>query len=867
MIWHNAQPKEVLDELQVDDKTGLANGVADDRLEIYGLNIVSKNKKPSFLSLFFNQLKNKTVILLIVIAIISFIVSLMYHRVDFYSPLLIIAIIAINAVISAYNIYNSGNMLDKIKNYTNPTVSVLREGILKSINASLLVPGDIILLEAGDYIPADARIIEANEFRCNESPLTGVEVPVEKNPDSVFDDITPVENRSNIIFSGCSVAHGTAKAVVVATGFDTEIGRSATILQQTGNNRLPLQNQLESIGKITNFAVLAICAIIFIIAIILNFSADSFADMTIQMLLNSVALAVAAIPEGLPAITTIVIALGIHRILKDRIILKDADAAELLGRIDVICCDKTGVFTHNKMVLKKIYDGKRLVDIENEGVDETSALILKLATACSSLNNDSTENAIDKACLAYNSMSKQDINNIYPHISEIPFDSERKTMTVITMIKEKPFAIVKGAVETVIPKCVGCKAEEILQVNEKLADDAYRNVCIAIRPLESIPANPNSQEIERELTFVGLLCLDDPPREGVVGEIAECDAAGIRTVMITGDNISTAKSVARRIGILKDGTDAVTGAQLSEMTDEELAANIEKYSVFARVLPSDKLRIVKAWQSRKKIVTITGDSVQDADALSQAEVGCAIGKFGADIAKGNADIIIQNNRFSSIVSAIKESRGLFGNIKKSVFYLFSCNFAEILSALFGLLIFRSFPIAAVQLLWINLLTDCAPAISLSMEKAEAGVMKSKQAYSVGKIFDPKSTVALCLQGVFITAATLIAFALGNDFGDTATAMTMAFATLGISQIFHCVNNKFTGSVFNRRLLSNRFMNCALAISLFIMLFLIFTPAGFLFGLKILSFRQFIICFALSLAIIPFTEIIKLISNKLLCKKR
>ncbi len=863
MIWHNAKSEEVLNELQVDDKIGLANGVADERLNEYGSNVISNIEKPSYFSLLLEQFKNKTVIALIIISIASFIVSLMYQKIDFYSPLLIIAIVGINAVISAYHIFNSGNMMEKIKLYTNPTVSVLREGIIKSINAAALVPGDIILLEEGDYIPADARLIESNEFRCNESFLTGVEVPVEKYANITCEDITPIEKRSNIVFSSCSVVHGNAKAVVVATGFDTEIGKSTSILQQTGENRLPLQNKLEGLGKITNLAILLICALVFVIGMIQNFSAGSFATMTLEMLLNSVALAVAAIPEGLPAITTIVIALGINRILEDQIIVKDADAAELLGKTDVICCDKTGVFTHNKMVVSRIFDGRNLVDIENEGVNETSSLVLRVATVCSTLDNDSTEIAIEKANLAYNSMSKQDIDSLYPHISEIPFDSDRKTMTVITMINEKPFAIVKGAAESVIPNCVGCNRDAILEVNEQLANEAYRIVCIAMRPLEEIPANPSAEEIENNLTFVGLIGLDDPPRSKVVDEIAACDAAGITTVMITGDNLTTAKTVARRIGILKDGTEAITGAQLSELSDDILAENIEKYSVFARVSPSDKLRIVKAWQQRKKIVTITGDSIQDADALAQAEVGCAIGKFGADIAKGNADIIIQNNRFDSVVSAIKESRGLFSNIKKSVFYLFSCNLAEILTVIFGMLIFRNTPLAAVQLLWINLLTDCAPAISLSMEKAEKSIMKTKPLSTLGRIFDFKSILSVLSHGIFIAIMTLISFSIGYDFGDTSTAMTMAFTTLGISQIFQCFNCKISGSVFNKEIFSNKFMNYSVLISLFVVLFLIFTPSGFLFGLNILTFSQFIVCFVLSLAIIPFSEVLKFVLGKLL----
>jgi len=861
MIWHSTPYEEVLAELSVDHKSGLSNGTADERLIDYGKNVITRNDRITFMQRFLGQLKSKIVIFLIIASIVSFIVSLMYGQSGGWSALLIIAIVIINALISAYHIYQCDNALDSIKQYTNPTTCVLRDGILKNINAAQLVPGDIIILEAGDYVPADARIIESSEFRCNESVLTGVEVPIEKEADIVLDDISGVEERSNMIFSGCSVVHGTAKAVVVSTGMNTEMGKTSVMLEQTGEDKLPLQSQLDNLGKIVNIGIFIVCAVVFVIGMIQNFSSGNFAGMTVEMLLNSVALAVAAIPEGLPAITTIVIAIGINRILIDKIVVKDVSATELLGKADVICCDKTGVFTRNKMVLSKIFNGKELIDVETDSLDETASMVIKLATACSTLNNDSTEDAIAKACLAYNSMSKQDVDNMFPHITEIPFDSERKTMTVITMINERPFAIVKGAPETVIPNCINCNVEEILKLNDQLAEDALRIICIAMRPLSNIPANPTSEDIEKNLAFVGLLGLNDPPREGVIDEIAACDMAGIKTVMITGDNLNTAKSVARRIGVLKDGTFAITGTELNEMTDEELAENIEKYTVFARVSPSDKLRIVKAWQENKKIIAITGDSTDDADALATADVGCAIGKYGADVAKGNADIIISNNRFDSVVNAVRESRGLFSNIKKSVNYLFSCNFAEILVILIGMLLFRMPPIAAVQLLWINLLTDCAPAISLSMESAEERVMCNKPLSTIGRILDYKALISVVIQSVFMTFTTLLAFYTGNDFGDSTTAMTMAFATLGLTQIFHCFNNKFEGTLINKGIFSNKFMNISVAVTLFIMLFLLFTPAGALFGLTSLSFNQFSICFALSFAIIPITELLKVIFNR------
>lgn len=862
MIWHSTASEEILRELEVDDKKGLPNGVADMRLKEYGINVIARVERPTYFKRFLGQLKSKTVIALIVISLLSFAVALMYNEADFFAPLLIIAIVLINAAVSAYHLHNCDNALDSMKSITNPSVTVMREGIVRTVDSSILVPGDIILLETGDFISADARIIESNEFRCNESMLTGDEVPVEKSGEGVYEDITAIENRLNMVFSGTSVVHGNAKAVVVATGLNTEIGRTSAILQQTGEKTLPLEGELDGIGKIVNIIILSICLIVFIIGMVLNFNSGNFASTTLKMLMNAVALAVAAIPEGLPAIATIVIAIGIKRIVEDKIIIKDSEALEWLGKTNVICADKTGVLTRNKMKLAKIFDGDKLTDVENEPIDEKTALVLKLATACSTLNNDSTEDAIKKACLAYNSMSEKDIESFFPKLAVIPFDSERKTMTVITMINEKPFAIVKGAPEIVVPNCTGCKAEEILKLNSALCNDALRIVAIAIRPLDNIPANPNPEDIEHSLTFVGLLGLYDPPRDNVIEDIKTCEQAGIKTVMITGDNLATACSVASKIGILKDGDKAVTGEELSGMSDEELAEKVSEFSVYARVSPNDKLRIVKALQQAGNVVTITGDSVQDADALAAADVGCAIGKFGADVAKGSADIVIANNRFESILCAVKESRGLFDNIKKSVYYLLSCNFAELITILFGMIIFGVAPLVAVQLLWINLLTDCAPAISLSMERAEDSAMRRKPYTALGKIFDLSTVVSIIIQSAFIAVMTLIAYGIGVKDGGAA-AMTMAFAVLGMSQIFHCFNSKLEGTLINKRLFSNRFLNFAAALTLFIIIFLVLTPAGYLFGMTTLSFGQFMLALLLSFLILPLCEAIKLVKRIIL----
>lgn len=861
MIWHSSTVNEVLSELSVDAESGLSNGVADNRLQTYGKNIISSIEAPSFLKHFFNQLNNKVVYLLAVISVISFIVSLIYDEKDIYSPLLIIAIVIINALVSAYHLYRCDHAVDALRTATHPMATVIRDGIQREIPSEELVPGDIILLKEGDYITADARIIEENGFRCNETILTDDLIPVEKRADITVEDITHIAGRTNMVFSGCSVAHGTAKAVVVETGLSTEIGRNSAIIQQTGFEEPPIKESLNLLGKHINIAVLVICIITFAITFFQNISSGNFAYTTTQAFLNAVALGVATMPESLPAISTIVIALGIQRIVRDNIIIKKISALEVLGKTSVICADKTGILTKNHMNLECIFDGERTVELENDEMPEKTAMVLRLATACSTLDSDYTERAIEDACIKYNGVSKTDIENVYPRLTTIPFDSVRKTMTSINMINGHPIAIVKGAPEIIMEKCVGFDVEVLRRANEYFTNQSLRVLCIAIKRLDEIPANPNPDEIEKELTFVGLLGLNDPPRAEAIEGIKMCEAAGITTIMITGDNVLTAKAVARRIGILKDGTEAITGDELNLMSDEELHANIRKYSVYARISPSDKLRIIKAWQDSGEIVTITGNSIDDADALTLADIGCAVGKQGTDVAKGNADIIISNNNFISIVNALRESRGFFENIKKSVTYLLSCNLGEIIAYITGLLVFGFPPLAAVQLLWINLLTDCAPTIALTMEKSESQVMKRRPITLSGKIFDGRSFVKMIVQSLVIAAVTLIAYSYGISAGNS-TAMTMAFLTLSVSQIFHSYNIKTTRSVIFTDFKSNEFMTMTTILTLFISIFLSLTPAGAVFGLVALKASQFFTCIALAFIIIPICEIIKLIEKKL-----
>ncbi len=861
MIFHSSSKEEILNYYNVNADYGFTNGEVAEKQEIYGKNIVAAKEKTSLLKRFFAEF-NKTSILLIALSLIYFFVAASYDSKTAYFGFLVIGIILLNAFISAYHLFDCETTLNDIKSTTNPSVRVLRDGAVKLVNSVELVPGDVMLISEGDYICADARLIETNEFRCNEVALSEEEVPVDKNANAVLEDITPIEKRSNMVFASSTAIHGSAVAVVIATALNTEIGKSAAINEQIGGKALPMQNELNLISKVFNIVIFGVCALVFIITMLQNWGADEpFASITVTSLLNAFALAVAAMPEGLNAISTIVIATGIKRISSEKIIFKDSKMLETIGKTNVICADKTGIFTQNKMVLEAIYDGKKIVNLKEGLIDEAAATVLNLAAACKTLQNDTTETAIAAACKQFNFNGDVEIDTLFPKISVIPFDSNRKSMTVITIINEQPFAIVKGAPEIVLPNCKNCDIASALKINDEMATDGLRNIAIAVKKLSEIPANPKSEEVERDLTFVGILGLSEPIREEIYKDITVCRDAKIKVNMLTGDNLQTAVTIAKKIGLLKEEGEAITGAEIDSFTDQELTDVIENYCVFARITPLHKLRIVKAWQSKNAVVTVTGDSLQDADALAVADIGCAIGKFGADVAKGNADVIILKNNFGAIVHAIKESRGFFSNIKKAVYYLCSCNLAELLLIFIGSIIFKSPILVSVQLLLINLLTDSAPAISFSMEQAEKSVMKQKEFNSMSKILRAKSLLNLTVQGVMIAVVSLISYIIGQ-FSSPEIATTMTFVTLGIAQLLHCFNSRLEGSIINSKVFENKFMNMSVFVTSFVIIFLVFTPLGFMFGLTILKLWQFVVAFAMALLVVPICELLKLANKNL-----
>ena len=858
MIWHSSEISDVLTELSVTKENGLANSVALERLESYGQNTTATTNKKSLLTRFLSQLNNKIVYFLVAVAIACFVVNITYNKTDFYFPLLIIAIVAINAFISALHLYKCDEALETIEKASNPLVTVIRDGNEKQIASNLLVPGDIMLLKEGDYITADARVIEADGLRCNEVILSGEIIPVEKIANITVEDITMVTARKNMVFAGCSVAHGTARVVVVETGLCTEIGKQTDISRQTNSETLPITETLANSGKLINIGILVFCIFAFIIGVLQNFHSRDFALTTINSLMNAVALGVTAMPESLPAISTIVIALGIKRMIADNIIIKNIKALEIIGKTEIICVDKTGILTKNNMSLDFIFDGEQLTELSDEPLSDKTAGVLQLATACTMLDNDATEKCVENASVKYMSLSYQDVSNLFPRLSSIPFDSVRKTMTSINMIGGKPVAIVKGAPEILIEKCNLNEKSSVLELCNTLAEKSYRVLCVAIKPLDEIPSNPNPDNIEVNLNFVGLLAINDPPQSDTVEAISTCHLAGINSIMITGDNILTAKAVARRIGILSDDCQAITGAELDKLSDEQLAETIEQYKVFARISPSDKIRIIKAWKSKGKIVTVTGNGFEDADALNIADIGCTVGQFGADAAKGNADVIIKNKKFMSVVNAVRESRALFDNVKKSVTYLLACNFGEILAYIFGMLIFGLPPLAAVQLLWINLLTDSTCVISLTVEGSEENVMHKKPLALSGHMFSRNALLNILSDSLVIAVLTLIAFAFGGQ--------SLAFSTLAMVQIFHSYNMKTQQSLLKADFKTNKFMNFSSVLVLFISIFLVLTPAGLVFGLETLGIGKFLLSLVLSLVIIPVSEVKKIAMPKIIAKQ-
>lgn len=876
MIWHSSTVNDIVSELQTNLTDGLTAGEADLRLQKYGPNQLTEKKGKTLLGRFIDQLNDFMVIILIIAAGISLLTNILIaigviggEKPDWIEPIVIVAIILINALLGVIQESKAEAALAALKNMAAPSAKVIRDGRQKLIKASELVPGDIIVLEAGDYIPADARLFEVASLRCEEAALTGESVPVEKMLSDNLPDIASIGDRFNMVYSGCSVTYGRGKAIVVETGMNTEMGKIASMLESTDDTETPLKIKLAQLGKSLGLLALVICAIIFVVGIIQGASSgEGMFNKVLNMLMTSVSLAVAAIPEGLPAIVTIVLALGVQRMVKKNAIIRRLPAVETLGSASVICSDKTGTLTQNRMALVKVYDGNDIVELSKENITDNIAMLLRVASMCCDAKveiqngkeihiGDPTETGIVAAALKYLGLNKDELDNMYPRLGEIPFDSERKLMTTINMIDGKPYAVVKGAPDILISRCVhgGGKAAE--EANVAMANEALRVLGVAVKPLDDIPTNPTSEELEHGLTFVGLVGMIDPPRPEAADAVKLCKKAGIRTIMITGDHVITATAIAKQIGILYGDYKAIIGTELQQMSDEDLEQNIEQYSVYARVSPEDKIRIVKAWQNKGQIVAMTGDGVNDAPALKAADIGCAMGITGTDVAKGAADMSLTDDNFATIVTAVEEGRGIFDNIKKAVHFLLSCNLGEIITVFVAMLIWRETPLLPVQILWINLVTDSAPALALGVEPVEYDIMSHKPRKKDESIFAHGLGINAIWQGIMIGIITLIAYALGLHYStDHTYARTMAFAVLAFSQIVHAFNARSKHSLFKVGFHTNKYMLLAAAFSTTLMLIVLLTPARAMFDLAVLNITEWAEIILLSLVPFAASEIVK-----------
>lgn len=863
MIWHSATAEDVINELDTDKTVGITSEEAAERLKVYGKNEIHNFNKPRLLKMLLLELKNYIYISLAVVAVLYMILTSVTESGNILSGLLIIVLILLNAYVTAFGKYRSVNELDKLRTSITSRATVIRDGKEQTILSNQLVPGDIILLKQGDFAPADGRIIDSYVFKCNEYTLTGYDLPIDKFHDVVYNDITKIKDRYNMVYSGCSVLSGHALAVVTETGKSTEIGRAECIANEANSTVSPLKSKVDSIAKHSAVIFFALSLLIFFVGIAVNFSRNdiSFANIVVQKAVLALSVAASAIPEAVSVILTFSLALGAKRLFKNKVTVSNLPIAEHIRNVTTICTDKTGVLTTNQMSVKKIYNSSGVINLDNDVLDDNIITILRLALICSNFKSEehverhanSLENAIEKACVKYTGMNQADMDGIYPRLAELPFDSSRRMMTTVSIINGKPYAITKGAAETVAERCINCDTEKIKDSAAQFAAETLKVIAIAMKPLSEIPANPSSELLESELTFVGLIGIEDPLDIDSVNAVKNCQEHGIRVIMVTGDHIDTAKAVAEKIGIYKEGDIALTGEELSELSDQELSENIYKYTVFARVKPEDKLRIVAALKEKGENVLVTGDNISDTPALLNADVGCALGATGSDVVRTSSDIIIRNNKFSSIVLAMMESRQIWRNIKRGIQYLLSCNFAEILAIIFGLLIFKVEPLTAVALLWINFITDGLPALAFASKGNPSGMSLEK---SDNVLFNLKSLVLLLAPSFIMAALMLIAHGIGSS-QSYALAVTMTFAVASVCEIAHAISLNNGRGLLSFKLSSNKTMLKLCGISLLIVLLLLLTPIGKILSLTLMPTKGWLFVIASALIVLAADEITKL----------
>ena len=852
MAPHSVELETLYQELESSPQ-GLSQQEAEERLQRFGPNQLQEKKKKTTFQRFLDQFKDMMIIILLIAAAISFGIALYEGETKgFAEPILILMIVLLNAIMGAMQEAKAEKALEALKSLSAPHARAFRDGQQKMLEAAELVPGDIIVLEAGDFVPADARLLESSSLKSEESALTGESVPVEKDATLSIPLEAPLGDRLNMVYSGCSISYGTALALVTETGMETQMGKIATLLDAEEDGETPLQQKLTRLGKNLGVLALAACAIIFGIGVI-----DKIPLMEIFM--TSVSLAVSAIPEGLPAVVTIVLSLGVQRMVKKNAVIRKLPAVETLGSASVICSDKTGTLTMNQMTLVKGYvDEAELESLDGE-ISEELREALGLAALCSNGSlrfeddevihlGDPTETALVYAAHLHK-VPKEEQEKKYPRVHELPFDSDRKLMSTIHQVNDKYFVITKGAFDVMEKIASSSDIERARRMNEEMSKQALRVLALGVKELDSLPSEIKMEEIESNLKLVALLGMIDPPREEAKEAVALCTHAGIKPVMITGDHVLTAQAIATDLGIFREGDMSITGTELDRMSENELDEKISHISVYARVSPENKIRIVKAWQKRGDVVAMTGDGVNDAPALKAADIGCAMGITGTDVAKNAADMTLTDDNFATIVEAVEEGRGIYANIRKVVGFLLGCNIGEVLTVFIAMLIWRNTPLLSMHLLWINLVTDGLPALALGVEPVEKDVMDRKPISKDESIFARGLGVRVMLQGAMFAVLTLIAYYLGKTgTGTIEGGRTMAFIVLAMSQVVHSYNMRSDHSLFSIGFFTNSKLTLATFISTVLILLVLFTPLHTAFKLMLLPVNFYL--YGLGLSFVP-----------------
>ena len=865
-MWHSCSVEEIAKNLKTNINIGLSDDEAQKRFERYGPNNLKEKKKESIFVKFIKQFNDFMIITLIIAAIISAVVSKLNGEADYIDSIIIVAIVIFNAIMGLVQEQKAEKSLEALKKMTAPNAKVRRNGRVQEIDATLVVPGDIVILEAGNYVPADCRLINSYNLKIEESALTGETIPSLKDSSKILKENTTMGDLCNMVFATTIVVNGHGEAIVVETGMNTRVGKIAGMIIEDESPETPIQKKLAEVGKILAIACIIICVLIFVIGIFKKIP-------IIEMFMTSVGLAVAAIPEGLPAIVTIMLSIGVTKMAKKNSIIRKLPAVETLGSSSVICSDKTGTLTQNKMTVTEIRN------CFGRANSNERKFILELGTMCTDTTEEringklgfvgeATEVAISNAAME-EGVSKSFLYDEMKRINDIPFDSKRKMMTTIHKYGNGYRIITKGAPDVLLKRCSNCysggqivpifsKKDDINEQNNQMAEKALRVIAVAYKDVEKLP---EMQDVEKDLIFCGLIGMIDPPREGVKEAVRTCRRAGIKTVMITGDHLQTAKAIAKELGILKRGDLAIDGETLERMSQHELEQNIMDYSVFARVSPEHKVRIVKAFQSTGAVVAMTGDGVNDAPALKNADIGIAMGKGGTDVAKNAADMILLDDNFVTIVEAVKQGRNIYDNIKKAIHFLISTNIGEIVTIFFGLVLGIKSPLLAIQLLWINLVTDSLPAIALGLEKEEENIMSRLPRNPKKNLFADGLWWKIMIEGAMLGMFTLLAFSIGNRLYSVEVGRTMAFLTLGILELVHSFNIKSEESIFKIGIFENKYLIGALVLGVILQVIVVVVSLlAQVFSLVPLTGIQWLYTVLIAIAPIPIVEIQKAVNG-------